>query len=390
MKAAILGTGTIAHTHAAALRSSGIDIQAVVNRHLSKAQAFGETWQVPVITQDPSVLLADDIDCVHICTPPTLHAPMIRMLLEKGKALICEKPLTLTTEEARDLVALTENRDSICAVNFNVRYHDACQKARKIVQTPDFGNVLLIHGTYLQEFHALPAPPDWRYQPELAGSMRAVTEIGSHWLDLAQHLSGQRIQAVAAVFGCFHPARQLKEGLMTSLSNTSPSKQAPEDLSLTGEETPLPLPLASKPAPQVIRIDSEDAACVHLRFENGAIGSMVLSEVSQGRMNHLTMEITGTHRNLWWNSEEPGKLHQAEKGSGIQTEVMAFGGGFTDSFTRLFQEVYTDIRTGKKPDASGNASYPTFREAARIVALSNAIEASANEAGKWVTVHEPF
>ncbi|SMP69286.1 Gfo/Idh/MocA family protein [Anoxynatronum buryatiense] len=382
MKAAILGTGTIAHTHAAALRSSGIDIQAVVNRHLSKAQAFGETWQVPVITQDPSVLLADEIDCVHICTPPTLHAPMIRMLLEKGKALICEKPLTLTTDEARDLVALAESRDSICAVNFNVRYHDACQKAREIVQAPDFGNMLLIHGTYLQEFHALPAPLDWRYQPELAGSMRAVTEIGSHWLDLAQHLSGQRIQAVAAVFGCFRPERQLKEGLMTSPSTTSASEEAPQGLPIPSEETP-----------QIIRVDSEDAACVHLRFENGAIGSMVLSEVSQGRMNHLTMEITGTRRNLWWNSEAPGKLHQAEKGSGIQTEVMAFGGGFTDSFTRLFQEVYADLRARKHTGVSSRSKghpYPTFREASRIVALSNAIETSASEAGKWVTVHETF
>ena len=396
MKAAILGTGNIAHTHAAALRASGIHLHTVVNRHFEKARAFGEAWQVPVVDQDPQALLADDIDCVHICTPPALHAPMIRQLLEKGKSLICEKPLTLTTHEANELAALAIQQESICAVNFNVRYHDACQKARQVIQSPEFGRTLLIHGTYLQEFHALPAPLDWRYQPELAGSMRAVTEIGSHWLDLAQYLTGQRVQAVAAVMAGFNPQRHLKEGLMTPVSAIPPRQsvpQVPPDSSPRNEQPPRPLPSSSEDSPQIIQIDSEDVACVHLRFENGAIGSVILSEVSQGRMNHLTMEVTGQHQNLWWNSEEPGKLHQAEKGSGTRTEVLAFGGGFTDSFARLFQEVYADIAARKHPGSSplsAAAAYPTFQEAAAIVALSNAIETSANAAGKWVNVHEIF
>lgn len=375
MKAALFGAGFAGEVHAAALKSCGIELAAVVTRSPASAAAFAEKWSIPRFGTDAALAFAEDIDVVHICTPPTTHGTIVRACLEHKKHIICEKPLSLSVEEAEELAARSEKSGLLCAVTFNVRYHQACRRAKEILDSGILGRPLVIHGNYLQEFNAFPAPLDWRYDPSLAGDMRAVTEIGSHWFDIAQYISGEKIQAVSALFGRFHPERILEGGIMYPVKESCGKK--------TGQEP-------SEPA-GTIRVHSEDAAAINMKFENGAIGSVLLSEISPGRGNRLTLEITCEQGNLWWNEEENNVLYHATKNGGIRQEIFAFGNGFGDTFTDFLKDVYRHTERLQSGTASEDAvceksMWPGFREGAEIAAICQAAYDSDRDDSRWVTV----
>lgn len=357
MKAGIWGVGFSAGVHVEALKAIGVEVAAAVGANAQRTEAFARRYGIPAYGTEDAILLNGDIDTVHVCTPPSLHYAMVKRLLEAGKAVLCEKPLCLEDAQAEELAALARAKGLACGVNFNVRYHLACQKARKLVADPAFGRVKLIHGSYLQEFNAFPAPLDWRYDPALAGRMRAVTEIGSHWADAAQYISGQKIIAVSALLGRFDPIRRLENGFMTA------------DDAGEGER---------------LAVASEDAAVVSLRFSGGAIGGMTLSEVSQGRVNRLSVEVTGENANLWWNSEDNNRLNTAHKGGGVNTEVFGFGNGFNDTFRELLKAYYAAVEA-KAPQAK---TFPGFEEGAGVVKLCNAVLTSSEQDSRWVAVDE--
>lgn len=354
--AAIWGAGFIAGTHVDALRANGINISLIVSRTLEGAESFARSHGISNWSDDAELLFAPDIDCVHICTPPNLHYEMAKKLLLRGKNVICEKPLCLDVSQAKELCELAEERGLICGVNFNVRFHDACIRAKELASAPEFGRVLLIHGSYLQEFGAMPTAKTWRYNERMAGKMHAVTEIGSHWMDIAEYISGRRITAVSAQFDSFHPIRYVENGMMYD----EPGEGRKE-----------------------FEVRSEDAAIISLRFEGGAIGAVTLSELSQGRYNRLTLEVTGEKQNLWWDSENQTTLSHAERGGTVNTNLYPFGSGFGDTFKRLMAAVYADIAAGK---VSEDPAYPTFRDGYRNVRLCQAVYDSAMEDAKWTAV----
>ena len=353
MKIAIVGPGFIADVHAGALAGMGRKISVVVGKSAQKLAAFRNKWDVEEISQDFDRVLKDDITTVHVCTPPALHYEMVRKLILAGKHVICEKPLCINAAQAKELMELSEEKHRVAAVNFNVRYHEACREFRKKVSEKDFGRILLLHGSYEQEFHCLPAEYTWRYQETAAGPMRAATEIGSHWIDLARFLTGLEIEAVSAAFGRFTPDRYVKDRMMYEEEKAGSEK---------------------------IRVDSEDAVAASLRFSNGALGSLFLSEITHGRSNYLSMEITGTKKTVRWNSEDPWKLNSAVKGGGTLCETNAFAGGFPDTFSAFFREVYKDMDAGKP---SGHPTYPTFRDGYRNAAVCEAIFVSAGNGSEW-------
>ena len=357
MRAAIIGAGFAGQVHAAALKACGVELAAVVTSHEETARAFAEKWNIPNRGTDLSLAFEPGINAVHICTPPTTHGKMVRELLSHGKNVLCEKPLCFDLEEAYALAQAAKESECLCALTFNVRYHMACQKARELIASGQFGRPLIIHGNYMQEFNAFPAPLDWRYDPVLAGNMRAVTEIGSHWLDLAQYISGKKVTAVSALFGRFNPERVLAEGMTYPLSSD-----------IKGER---------------VSVISEDAAAINLQYEDGAIGSVLLSEISPGRGNRLSLEVTCEYGNLWWNAEDNNILHTARKGEGVHSEIFAFGNGFTDTFRTLLENYYAAIASGHP---SGEANWPTFDEGAQITALCHAIAESAAQDSRWIRV----
>lgn len=386
MRAAIIGGGFAGNMHAEAMRSCGVTPQAIITTSEESARRFAARWNIPRWGTSAHLILSEDIDSVHICTPPSTHGYYVEQALAAGKHVFCEKPLCFNTGEAERLAELSSKSGKICALTYNVRYHMAVQKAREIILSGKFGRPLLIHGSYLQEFHVLPTPYDWRYDSNLAGSMRAVTEIGSHWVDTVQYISGKKVKAVSALFGKFFPERYIENGVMMPVRDD-------RDAELY----------------ERIRVDSEDAACISFRYEDGAIGSCVLSEISPGRGNRLSIEITCENGNLWWNEEENNVLHTALHGEGVHSEIFAFGNGFNDTFAALMRNFYRAVRlseklsdggamendSGKLPPGSGDASaddrystenleYPTFREGAQITAVTEAILESAENDSRWV------
>ena len=352
MGAAIIGTGFIAQVHAQALKAMGREIAVVIHPSAEKARAFAETWGAKSWSADSEAFLDVEVVCVLICTPPMLHFGTVQAALEAGKHMICEKPLCISAQEAKTLWQLAERQGVVHAVNFNVRFYEACRKAREEIASGSLGKPLLIHGSYLQAFHALPSPYSWRYQPEKAGKMRAMTEIGSHWIDLARYWTGLEVTAVSADFAGFFPKRYVADGIMQESGN--------------GTE---------------ITVGSEDAALLHLRFSNGAAGSVVLSEVSHGRNNRLSLEVTGNLSSLWWNSEDPWRLHHGT--SDVSTQINAFSGCFPQTFQDFFAAVYRDIAAGHpaaKPD------YPTFYDGYINAAVCEAALESSENQGKWINV----
>lgn len=343
-RAGIIGTGWIAELHAMALAKLNIPIVAVVGHNEEKTRDFAKKWNIPIYGRETKILYSAEVDVVHICTPPAAHYRQIKEALSHKKHVFCEKPLCLEPEEAVELASLAEKEAIPCAVGFNVRYYQACQKAREIVSSPDFGKVLLIHGSYLQEFGAEPAMWSWRYEDKL----HAVTEIGSHWLDLSRYISGKELVAVSALFDTFHPMRY-KEG-NSLYCETAAGREA-------------------------VAVPSEDAAVINLRFDGGAIGSLVLSELSHGRGNRLALEITGEKQSLWWNSEESGCLFLAEKGK--TPMKYCFDDGFEDTFVEILRSFYEN---------NACMNYPSFADGRDNVLLCHAFWRSNKENSCWVEV----
>lgn len=357
MRAAIVGTGNIAGTHAKVLRELGHEIIAVVNPDQDQAQQFAHRWSAEKATTNLESALADNVDSVHICTPPVSHTEIIAACLEAGLHIYCEKPLTVDPAQTYHFAQLAAEKHLVNAVNFNNRFYEASQIARDTIAAADFGTPHLIHGRYFQEFHVLPAEYSWRYQSDVAGPMRAVSEIGSHWIDLVRFWTGLEFTAVSASFGNFQPARSLKEGVMGLPENTGD-----------------------------IHVTSEDAAIISLQFANGAIGSLLLSEVSHGRTNQLSLEVTSAANSLWWDSEQPYQLHQAQKNSGIQTRTAPFGQGFLGTFHDGIAAFYADVVHG---EINPHHQYADFLDGAINAAVCAAIYESSQNAAQWVAVHLP-
>lgn len=356
MRTAILGCGLIAAVHAQALKELGHQLTVVVGSNLKSAEKFAVQFGIDRFGDDIEAVLARDIDCVHICTPPVLHYEMAKAVISAGKHVVCEKPMCLDPDEAKELMLLAEEKKLVGAVNFNVRFYDACKKARELIADPDFGNVCIVHGSYLQEYHTLPEEYTWRYKPELAGKMRAVTEIGSHWIDLARYWTGMEIEEVSADFGRFAPVRYVADGVMYADKKENSRK---------------------------IAVPSEDAAAISIRFSKGAIGNVFLSEVSHGRNNYVSIEVSGTKQSVWWNSESPYHLNSSKKNCGINTQINSFGGGYQSTFNSFFKEAYIDIERGKPSD---KPSYPTFKDGYINSAICEAIYESANNNSAWIKV----
>lgn len=349
MKCAIWGTGSIANTHARALKKIGVEIAACVGNDYERTKIFADKYGIKTFGTDKELLFKEDIDCVHICTPPNLHYETASSLLKNGKNVLCEKPLCFDKKQALELKALSEEKGLLCGVNFNVRYYEAIKNAKKIIKNGEMGKILLVHGSYLQEFHLLPTEKSWRYDEKTAGKMRAVTEIGSHFIDLLTYLTGEKITAVSALFGRYNKERKLN-GSMMNLN--------------VGEN---------------ISVLSEDSAVILAKLENNGLVSFTLSEVSQGRINRLAIEITGSKKNLWWDSENIGALNTAQGRDGIKTYLYPFNSGFDGSFEELIADFYSGIK-------GNGCNFPTAEDGAYNIAVCDAIYESANNDGGWVKI----
>lgn len=374
--AAVIGTGFIGTVHVEALRRIGVTVHGVLGSTPERGATRAEALGVPRAYASLDALLDDDrIKVVHVTSPNDLHVSQSRQILEAGRHVVCEKPLAMTAAESAELVALAARTGLVNATNFNIRYYPLNQHAHDVVAAGDVGDVRLVTGRYFQDWLLLESDWNWRLQPERGGALRAVGDIGSHWLDLMTFVTGQPVVAVMAELATFIETRREPTGPVETFS-TDRSDETVERA-----------------------IATEDAATILLRFGNGARGAVSISQISAGRKNSLQYEIDGSEASVAWDSEQPDQIwighrdraneillkNPALMGPSGRAATVLPGGhveGFFDTFAAHFRAVYADVVAGA---TSSRPGYPTFADGHDEMLVGDAIARSARE-GRWVDV----
>jgi predicted dehydrogenase len=371
LSAALVGTGFIAAVHVDALRRLGVDVLGVVGSSPDRAAEAG----LGNVYGSLGELLEDDrIDVVHLTTPNHLHYPQVKRALAAGKHVVCEKPLALTAAESRELVELADAAGVVHCTNFMARFYPLVQQARSLLNEGSLGEIWNVHGSYLQDWLLRPTDWNWRLEPERGGEVRAIGDIGSHWLDLVQFVTGSRIVEVFADLQTVIPIRRRPVGPVQTFAQTEAE----------GED---------------VAIATEDLAHVLLRFEAGAPGAVVISQVSAGRKNMLSFELDGADAALAWNSERAEELWLGRrdrpnelllrdpslmKPAARETTTLPGGHaeGFAETFRELYRRVYRAVETGGPPP---EPDYPTFADGHWENILGEAIALSSRER-RWIEV----
>src|SRR4051812_5057446 len=209
LKAAVVGIGFIGPVHIEALRRLGIDVTGVLGSSLTSGERTAAELRLPKAYGSLDELLAEpELSAVHITSPNYLHGPMVKDAIAAGKHVVCEKPLAMDTAEGEGLLALAERAGIVHASNFNFRFYPLCQEAKEMVRGGQLGPITQIYGRYVQDWLQKVTDWNWRLEPELGGDMRAVADIGSHWLDLTRFITGQDVTEVCADFATFLPIRK--------------------------------------------------------------------------------------------------------------------------------------------------------------------------------------
>jgi predicted dehydrogenase len=374
--AAVIGSGFIGTVHIEALRRIGVHVRGLLGSSPERGAASAKRIGVAKAYGSLDDLLADDaVEVVHVTSPNHLHHPQVRRILEAGRHVVCEKPLAMTSDESAELVTLAAESGRVNAVNFNIRFYPLNQHVHEVVASSAIGEVRLVTGHYFQDWLLLESDWNWRLEPSLGGDLRAVGDIGSHWLDLMAFTTGLRITEVMADLATFIPIRRQPSGPVETFSVERSSETVERE------------------------IQTEDAAVILVRFENGARGTVAISQLSAGRKNSLEYEIDGSGGALAWDSEQPDQLwighreapneilirNPALMGSAGQAAAALPGGhveGFADTFAALFRAVYADIGNGGPAELP---TYPTFADGHDEMLVGDAVAASSRE-GRWMVV----
>jgi predicted dehydrogenase len=376
ISAAVIGTGFIGTVHVEALRRIGVDVRGVLGSTPERGAARAQALSVRHAYGSLDEILADpSVDVVHVTSPNHLHVPQASAILAAGKHVVCEKPLALTAAESAGLVREAAASGLVNAVNFNIRFYPLNQHAQERIAAGDLGEIRFVTGHYFQDWLLHDTDWNWRLEPDKGGALRAVGDIGSHWLDLMAFVTGQPIVSVMADFATFVTTRREPTGPVETFS-TERSAETVER-----------------------RMGTEDVATILLRFANGARGSVAVSQVSPGRKNSLQWEIDGSEAAAAWDSETPEQLwlghrdrpnelllrNPALMGAAGRAAAALPGGhveGFGDTFGALFRAIYADVAAGRpNPDPP----YATFAAGHDEMLVNDAVAASAHE-GRWVDV----
>jgi len=372
LRAGIVGTGFMGVVHADALRRLGVEVAGVVGSSPERAGAKGIA---PVYDSYEELLADERVDVVHLTTPNHLHLPEAQEALAAGKHVVCEKPLALTSAESGELLELARASGLVHSTNFNLRFYPMVQEARARVLGGEIGDVWDVHGGYLQDWLATPLDWNWRLEPEKGGRMRAVGDIGSHWIDITQFVTGQKVVEVLADLATVIPVRRRPVGQVETFAQADDAERVDAAM------------------------ETEDFGHVLLRFDGGARGSLVISQVSFGRKNSLRFQVDGSKAALHWDAEcneelwigrrdtanevlrrNPALLHASAAG---KTRLpVAHAEGFADTFLELYRAVYADVAGGAP---SPEPDYPTFEAGHVENVIADAIAVS-NAERRWVEV----
>jgi predicted dehydrogenase len=377
IKTAIFGTGFMGRVHLEGVRRvESVEAVAISGRNAEAAQRLGAGFGIAKTATDYRDILRDPgIDAVHICTPNAQHFPMAKDALVAGKHVLCEKPLATSVEEGAELVALAAKQGLRNCTCHNLRYYPMVQQMRRMREAGDLGEILVVQGTYSQDWLLHDTDWNWRVEAQAGGPSRCMADIGSHFFDMAEHVTGLRVSSLCADLQTFHPTRKRPKHSVETFAN---KLLGPEDYI----ETP---------------VDTEDFGAVVFRMGKRTRGAMTASQVSAGRKNGLSIEIYGTKASVAWNQERPDELWSGRRDEGnqifikdpslLKPEARAYadlpGGhseGYDDTFKQVFRRFYASIAA-----PSATIEYPQFADGLRQLTILNAVLQSHGKR-TWVEV----
>jgi len=375
LRAAVIGAGFVGRAHIEALRRLAIPITGVLGSSPTRGQETCQSLGLPRAYGTLQELASDPgVHVVHVCTPNHLHYEQASTLLRAGKHVMCEKPLAMDTKQSAALIELARGQGRVGGVAYNLRYYPLCQEARSLIARGAIGEPRLVRGGFLQDWLFYPTDWNWRLDPQLGGDLRAVSDIGTHWLDLTTWLTGRRISELCADLATVVPVRQRPRGRIETFQSDASDGDA-------------------------VPISTDDYASVLLRFEGDMRGAMTVSQVSAGRKALLEFEISGSEGSMAFDTETPNQLWLGRRNEAnrillkdpslMSSESRGYanypGGhteGYPDTFLNLFRDFYAYLRSG---DATRAPSFPTFQTGHDELALCEAIAHSARNR-QWVSV----
>jgi predicted dehydrogenase len=375
LKVAIFGTGFMGRVHTEALRRlNNIEVAGVAGSAPERARKFADELNIERSTADYRDLLTDpEICAVHICTPNSMHFSMAKASMEAGKHVLCEKPLASTVEEAESMIALAGQWNLANCTLYNVRAYPQLQNLRRLREAGELGEIRVVQGTYSQDWLAYDTDWNWRVE---SGASRTFADIGTHWTDLAEHITGLRITSLCADLQTFLKTRRKPKG---SVETFTGKKLAPGEY-------------------QETQITTEDFGGVIFRLGEVARGCMTVSQVAMGRKNRLFLEVFGSEASAAWNAESPDELWIGRRNSsnelvvkdpsllrpGAESYADLPGGhseGYDDTFKQIFRRFYRSVS-----DRTAPVEYPTFEDGVRQMRVLGAVLESS-ERVSWVNVN---
>jgi predicted dehydrogenase len=378
----LVGAGFVGPHHIDAVRRLGfVDVVAIAGSSEDSARKKAEALGVPKAYGSYQALLDDpDVQVVHNATPNYLHFPVNAAAIERKKHVVSDKPLAMTAAEAKQLLDQATRAGIVHAVTFNYRGNPLVQQARHLVAKGDIGTPRFLHGHYLQDWLIKDTDYSWRLEPDKGGASSALGDIGSHWCDLAQHISGLRITHVLGDITTVIPKRKKPRGSREAFQAAGSGDDA-----------------------EVVEIAVEDLASVLLRFDNGAKGSFSVGQVCAGHKNDLVLEICGASASLRWRQEHQNELwfgHRDRANEILQKDPSLIdpavrhyahlpGGhqeAWADAFCNLMRDIYGFIADGRKATDAHPPSFATFEDGYRANCVIEAILASAKAGGVWTQV----
>ena len=386
IRTAVIGTGFMGRVHLEALRRvENVDVVEVAATSLDKARAAAAGYNVLNATGDWQDVIRDpSIEAVHITTPNVSHFPIAKAAFEAGKHVLCEKPLAMNVAEARELVKLQAARKLRGGLCHNLRYYPMVQQMRRMREAGEFGEILVVQGTYSQDWMLYETDWNWRVDPKVSGPSRVMADIGSHFFDMAEHVTGLKVSSVCSDLQTFYPTR--KQPVVESSGGSGETFSGKSGGAGKTMDTPI--------------VTEDFGATLFRMAKNGierARGTMTASQVSAGRKNGLVLEIYGTKGGASWRQECPEELWLGHRDAPNQVQMKdpslmiepargfadypgGHAEGYPDTFKQLFRRFYASIR-----DASLTPDYPQMADGLRQLKILEA-ELASHKAHAWVDV----
>ena len=377
LKTAIFGTGFMGRVHLEGVRRvESVQPVAIAGRNADAAKRLGSGFSIANVTTNYEDILRDPgIDAVHICTPNAQHFPMAKAALSAGKHVLCEKPLATSVAEGEELVSIAKRQGLRNCTCHNLRYYPMVQQMRRMREAGDLGEILVVQGTYSQDWLLYDTDWNWRVETGAGGPSRCMADIGSHFFDMAEHVTGLRVTSLCADLQTFHMTRKQPKHSVETFANK-----------LLGPEDYIATP-----------VDTEDFGAVIFRMGNRTRGAITASQVSAGRKNRLSIEIYGTKASVAWDQERPDELWSGRRDQGNEVYIKdpsllkpgarsyadlpgGHSEGYDDTFKQVFRRFYASIQKG-----DAEPEYPQFSDGLRQLTILDAVLQS-NRTRSWTDV----